>query len=115
MIMEKTIQLVAALPSGSKRQEMLTNVFIDELWYSLDHPPLLYMGDQFRFRQADGSNNVSFYPFQIQASVNGNSLKSHRIPSCLNLVQLVPLTRAQFGLESYHWGRYPTRKLSSSP
>ncbi|UKZ76518.1 hypothetical protein TrVFT333_004224 [Trichoderma virens FT-333] len=62
MIMEKTIQLVAAMPSGSKRQEMLTNMFIDELWYSLDHPPLLYMGDQFRFRQADGSNNNPLMP-----------------------------------------------------
>jgi linoleate 10R-lipoxygenase len=59
MIMEKTIQLVARLPGSSKRQEKLTNMFIDELWYSLDHPPLLYMGDQFRFRQPDGSNNVS--------------------------------------------------------
>ncbi|KAM0265577.1 hypothetical protein ACHAQJ_000009 [Trichoderma viride] len=62
MIMEKTIQLVAALPSGSKRQEVLTNIFIDELWNSLDHPPLLYMGDQFRFRQADGSNNNPLMP-----------------------------------------------------
>ncbi|KAL7951716.1 heme peroxidase [Trichoderma barbatum] len=62
MIMERTIQLVAELPSGSKRQEMLTNIFIDELWYSLDHPPLLYMGDQFRFRQADGSNNNPLMP-----------------------------------------------------
>ncbi|KAJ4861751.1 hypothetical protein T069G_02705 [Trichoderma breve] len=62
MIMEKTIQLVAALPGGSKRQEQLTNMFIDELWYSLEHPPLLYMGDQFRFRQADGSNNNPIMP-----------------------------------------------------
>ncbi|KAL6875116.1 heme peroxidase [Trichoderma novae-zelandiae] len=62
MIMEKTIQLVAALPGGSRRQEKLTNMFIDELWYSLDHPPLLYMGDQFRFRQADGSNNNPLLP-----------------------------------------------------
>ncbi|TFB06849.1 Linoleate 10R-lipoxygenase [Trichoderma ghanense] len=62
MIMEKTIQLVARLPGSSKRQEKLTNIFIDELWYSLDHPPLLYMGDQFRFRQADGSNNNPLMP-----------------------------------------------------
>lgn len=78
MIMEKTIQLVAALPSGSKRQEALTNLFIDELWYSLDHPPLLYMGDQFRFRQADGSNNVSSHTLQIRTFIIGNSLKSLR-------------------------------------
>ena len=59
MIMERTIQLVATMPNHSLRQEALTNMFIDELWNSLDHPPLLYMGDEFRYRQPDGSNNVS--------------------------------------------------------
>lgn len=58
MLMEKTIQLVTAFPNHSLRQEILTNVFIDQLWNSLKHPPLLYMGDQFRYRQPDGSNNV---------------------------------------------------------
>lgn len=59
MIMERTIQMVATMPDHSPRQEVLTNLFIDKLWNSLDHPPLLYMGDQFRYRQPDGSNNVS--------------------------------------------------------
>jgi linoleate 10R-lipoxygenase len=58
MIMERTIQLVATMPNNSKRQEILTNSFIDQLWNSLDHPPLLYMGDEFKYRQPDGSNNV---------------------------------------------------------
>lgn len=58
MIMERTIQLVAGLSDHSTVQEVLTNDFIDKLWYSLDHPPLLYMGDEYRFRQPDGSNNV---------------------------------------------------------
>jgi hypothetical protein len=58
MIMERTIQLVATLPNHSKTQEILTNDFIDKLWYSLDHPPLLYMGNQFKYRNPDGSNNV---------------------------------------------------------
>lgn len=62
MIMERTIQLVATMPNHSMRQEALTNMFIDELWNSLDHPPLLYMGDEFRYRQPDGSNNVSSLP-----------------------------------------------------
>ncbi|KAJ2894179.1 uncharacterized protein MKZ38_007881 [Zalerion maritima] len=56
MIMERVIQLVAGLPSKSKLREELTNGFLNELWYSLDHPPLLYMGDQFSYRSADGSN-----------------------------------------------------------
>lgn len=58
MIMERTIQMVATMPDHSRRQEFLTNKFINKLWNSLDHPPLLYMGDDFRFRQPDGSNNV---------------------------------------------------------
>lgn len=59
MIMERTIQLVATMPDKSKRQEILTNSFIDQLWNSLDHPPLLYMGDEYKYRQPDGANNVS--------------------------------------------------------
>lgn len=60
--MERTIQLVSTLPNYSRRQEILTNDFVDKLWYSLDHPPLLYMGDKYRFRQPDGSNNVRIPP-----------------------------------------------------
>jgi hypothetical protein len=59
MLMERTIQLVANLSDHSKVQEALTNSFIAQLWNSIDHPPMLYMGDKFRFRQPDGSNNVS--------------------------------------------------------
>ncbi len=33
---------------------------IDELWNSLQHPPMSYLGDKFAYRQADGSNNVSW-------------------------------------------------------
>lgn len=62
MVMERTIALVAGLPDFSKRQELLTNDFVDVLWNSLDHPPTLYMGDEYRFRQPDGSNNVSLHP-----------------------------------------------------
>ncbi|GAB0138710.1 hypothetical protein EsDP_00006936 [Epichloe bromicola] len=62
MIMERTIQLVATMPKKSKRQETLTNTFIDGLWNSLDHPPLLYMGDAFKYRQPDGSNNNPLMP-----------------------------------------------------
>ncbi|KAG5978462.1 hypothetical protein E4U55_006209 [Claviceps digitariae] len=62
MIMERTIQLVSMMPKKSKRQEALTNSFIDQLWNSLDHPPLLYMGDEFKYRQPDGSNNNPLLP-----------------------------------------------------
>ncbi|PHH87662.1 hypothetical protein CDD83_8572 [Cordyceps sp. RAO-2017] len=62
MLMERTIKMVASLPDHSSRQETLTNFFIDELWNSLDHPPLLYMGNEFRYRQPDGSNNNPLMP-----------------------------------------------------
>ena len=58
MIMERVIQLVSNLPSNSHTRVELTNKFINGLWYSLDHPPLLYMGDGYKYRMADGSNNV---------------------------------------------------------
>lgn len=58
MIMERTIKLVAGLPNHSKTQEILTNSFIDQLWESLDHPALLYMGNDFKWRRPDGSFNV---------------------------------------------------------
>ena len=35
---------------------------IDELWNSLQHPPMSYLGDKFAYRSADGSNNVSHEP-----------------------------------------------------
>ncbi|PHH75249.1 hypothetical protein CDD82_4522 [Ophiocordyceps australis] len=62
MLMERVIQLVTTLPNHSSRQEVLTNNFIDQLWNSLDHPPLLYMGNEYRFRQPDGSNNNPMLP-----------------------------------------------------
>lgn len=58
MIMERVIALVADLPHQSKLREQLTNTFLTELWDSLEHPPLLYIGDEYKYRSADGSNNV---------------------------------------------------------
>lgn len=52
------LKLVAGLPGTSKTRVDLTNSFLDELWDSLQHPPLSYLGDQFTYRSADGSNNV---------------------------------------------------------
>lgn len=62
MIMERTIQLVAKLPNGSKNRIKLTDAFIAELWNSLDHPPMIYIGDEYMYRKADGSYNVSPLP-----------------------------------------------------
>ena len=56
--MERLITIAAALPESSKTRTKLTNVMIDGLWDSLQHPPLSYMGDKYQYRQADGSYNV---------------------------------------------------------
>jgi hypothetical protein len=62
MIMERVIQLVAGLPDNSRLREELTNVFLNELWYTLDHPPLLYVGEKHQYRMADGSWNNPMNP-----------------------------------------------------
>lgn len=59
MLMERTIQLVSGLPDHSKTQEILTNSFIDKLWNSLDHPPMIYVGPESKYRRPDGYGNVS--------------------------------------------------------
>ncbi|KXJ95099.1 heme peroxidase [Microdochium bolleyi] len=64
MLMEQVIQLVASLPHQSKLRETLTNNLIGELWNTLEHPPLLYLGDKFQYRQADGSWNNPKDPLQ---------------------------------------------------
>jgi hypothetical protein len=62
MIMEKLIQAVAGLPPLSKNRVELTNGFIGELWDTLEHPLQSYMGDDYIYRKADGSNNSLKFP-----------------------------------------------------
>lgn len=52
--MERVIQLVSALPTHSKKRIELTDAFIDQLWTSLQHPPLSYLGEQYNYRSGDG-------------------------------------------------------------
>lgn len=65
MIMERVIQMVSNLPSNSKVRVELTNSFLSELWYTLEHPPSMYMGDKYVYRHADGSYNVSDFTLPI--------------------------------------------------
>ncbi|KAJ5539986.1 hypothetical protein N7513_008318 [Penicillium frequentans] len=62
-LMERIIQLVADMPGHSKNRVELTNGFLDELWTSLPHPPLSFMGDEYKYRSADGSNNNPTLPW----------------------------------------------------
>lgn len=58
--MEKIMSIAASLPRTSKVRKKLTGVLIDTLWKSLQHPPLSYLGNEYQYRTADGSNNVRF-------------------------------------------------------
>ncbi|MCJ1396496.1 hypothetical protein MMC18_009386 [Xylographa bjoerkii] len=59
---ERVIQLAASLPNGSKAASDLTDTLIETLWDSLKHPPVSSLGNQFKYRTADGSNNSLLYP-----------------------------------------------------
>ena len=59
---EQIIQLAASLPVGSKTLDDLSGELIKVLWKNLEHPPMSYQGEEFRYRMADGSNNNIMYP-----------------------------------------------------
>ncbi|KKK18240.1 heme peroxidase family protein [Aspergillus ochraceoroseus] len=61
-LIENIIQAAASLPNGSILRDKITDQFIKTLWENLQHPPLSYLGDQFRYRTADGSFNNIMYP-----------------------------------------------------
>ncbi|CAG8878159.1 unnamed protein product [Penicillium nalgiovense] len=62
-LMERIIQMVSDLPGNSKNRTDLTGLFLDDLWNSIPHPPLSYMGDDYKYRSADGSNNNPTLPW----------------------------------------------------
>ncbi|KAL3479184.1 heme peroxidase [Aspergillus californicus] len=76
MIMERIIQIVSSLPTNSKMRSDLTSVFLGELWDTLPHPPLSYLGDEYAYRTADGSNNNPTLPWLGAA----NTAYSRSIP-----------------------------------
>jgi hypothetical protein len=80
MIMERVIQLVSNLPHNSHTRVELTNNFINELWYTLEHPPLLYVGERFQYRMADGSYNVRIVPLSVPDHIITNVVAEYPIP-----------------------------------
>ena len=57
--MERIIALTASLPPNSKMRDKLSQQLVGTLWDSLQHPPVSYFGEQYQYRTADGSYNVS--------------------------------------------------------
>lgn len=46
----------------SSNRLLLTVSQTDQLWNGLTHPPQSYLGNEFHYRMADGSNNNMLYP-----------------------------------------------------
>lgn len=57
MLLEKLVSLLAKLPANSRNAQSLTDSFINQLWEGLPHPPASYLGDKYKYRDADGGNN----------------------------------------------------------
>lgn len=56
--MERLIKLASELPLTSKNGVKLTNSLVNKLWSDLQHPPSTFLGEEYIYRRADGSNNV---------------------------------------------------------
>ncbi|PLN76109.1 heme peroxidase [Aspergillus taichungensis] len=61
-LIEKVIQVASSLPNGLDLRDKITDEFVKTLWNTLQHPPLSSLGDDFKYRAADGSNNNVMYP-----------------------------------------------------
>jgi hypothetical protein len=57
LLLERLVQLLAKLPPQSKQLKSLSGGFINQLWTTLDHPPVCTLDDKYKYRQADGSYN----------------------------------------------------------
>ncbi|KAK2733367.1 hypothetical protein FQN57_002157 [Myotisia sp. PD_48] len=61
-IMERVIQIASSLPNSSLSGAALTDDLLAKLWKDLSHPPRSYIGEQYSYREADGSNNNIWQP-----------------------------------------------------
>lgn len=61
-IMEYVIRLSSHLPANSMTRLKLTVQQVDQLWNTLQHPPLSLVGNAHRFRQPDGGSNNPMFP-----------------------------------------------------
>lgn len=60
LLLERLVQILAKLPADSKELKELGDGFITQLWNTLPHPPVQSLGEQYKYRKADGSyNNIN--------------------------------------------------------
>jgi hypothetical protein len=60
-LMESMVAIATKLPE-SFLQDRITATLITTLWNDLEHPPNVILGDEYEFRQPDGSKNNHKYP-----------------------------------------------------
>lgn len=60
-LMESMVAVASRMPDA-KLQKKVTNTFVTTLWNDLEHPPQTLLGDEYKFRQPDGSQNNYKYP-----------------------------------------------------
>jgi linoleate 8R-lipoxygenase/9,12-octadecadienoate 8-hydroperoxide 8R-isomerase len=66
-LMERVIKIMSELPVSSSSSMKMTDGFLKLLWSDLQHPPVSYLGDDYIYRRADGSNNNIRWPHIGQA------------------------------------------------
>lgn len=57
LLLEGLVKLLAKLPPHSKKLKELSDGFINQLWTTLDHPPVVTLDNRYKYRRADGSYN----------------------------------------------------------
>ena len=61
-LMERLIQLTSELSTTSKEGTRLSNMFVQQLYDNLQHPPVASLGHDHKYRAADGSFNNLMAP-----------------------------------------------------
>jgi hypothetical protein len=59
---EGIVQTCAKLPVDSMISKQYTDALLTKLWTDLMHPPLSYLGNEYKYRTADGSYNSLKHP-----------------------------------------------------
>lgn len=62
LLLENMVSYMQHAPEESKIEQKVADKFITLLWKDLPHPPVAFLGPEFRYHSADGSNNNPLRP-----------------------------------------------------
>ena len=89
-LMERLVRLTSELPLTSRKGAHLSNMFVQQLYDNLQHPPPATLGDEHKYRAADGSFNNIMAPMIGAANTPyARSVRPHKICSQLTALSLV--------------------------